>query len=357
MSNAVFPALPGLIYPVTKTPMWRTKVQESTSGKETRIGYWSYPRWKYEIGFDVLRSGALTELQQLAGFFNARNGSFDSWLFDDPDDNAVVDQSLGVADGVQTTFQLARALGGYVEPVLAPKADAIVYSGGTFGYLRENRLLYSQAFSNALWNKNNLTVSTSAVADPTGNTNASKLTRSATGNSYVVQGVVLPDISNRTFTFSVFVHGGGSMDGQAVILRLRNGAGTVEGNATINLTGAWQRASVTFTIPAGSGINLAVFVDPAVDTGTVGEFFLVWGAQLEEGGQSVGYLGTTSIAYTYTISSTGIVTYSFPPAYTAPMKWTGGYYWRCRFLDDQIDLTKFMRDLWELRSLQFQSLK
>lgn len=120
MSNAVLPSLPGLAWPVARRPMWSTRIQESASGKETRIGFWSYPRWEYTISFDVLRSlGAFTELQQIAGFYNARNGAYDDWLFNDLYDNTCSLQLFGTGDGVTTSFQLARTYGGYVEPVRA----------------------------------------------------------------------------------------------------------------------------------------------------------------------------------------------------------------------------------------------
>src|SRR4051812_19092026 len=104
MSNLVFPVLPGLTFPVTKTPMWKNTVQEASSGKEVRIGFWSYPRWKYSLAFEVLRDrsiGSFTkgELWALVDFFNRHGGSFDDWLFDDPDDNSVTDQVFGTGDG------------------------------------------------------------------------------------------------------------------------------------------------------------------------------------------------------------------------------------------------------------------
>jgi uncharacterized protein (TIGR02217 family) len=200
MSNAVLPMLPGLLFPVTKSPMWSTKIQPSVSGKETRLAYWSYPRWKYSIGYDFLRSSVLGELQTLAGFYNARQGAYDSFLFLDPDDNAVTAQGFGFGDGATTTFQLARTYGGYVEPVLA-----------------------------------------------------------------------------------------------------------------VNVTPTPQ-----------------IFINGTQKTG-----------------------GTD---YTLNVS-TGVVTFTTAPGASVALTWTGSYYWRCRFLDDSIDLNKFMRDLWELKTLNFQSLK
>lgn len=131
MSNAVFPTLPGLKWGVIKKPMWSTKVQRAASGKELRASFYSYPEYQYTLSYEVLRGNGLGEIQQLIGFFNARQGSFDSFLYRDPDDNSITSQSFGLGDGVQTKFQLVRLYGGFVEPVLALNGTPSIYVNGT----------------------------------------------------------------------------------------------------------------------------------------------------------------------------------------------------------------------------------
>lgn len=196
MSTALFPTLAGLTFPVEKTPIWSTKIQPSVSGKETRLAFWSYPIWQYSIDYDLLRSDNVNaELQSLLGFFNARFGSFDSWWFNDPDDNTAVAQRFGTGDGTTTAFQLSRSFGGFTEPVRA-----------------------------------------------------------------------------------------------------------------INTMG-------TVTVA-----------------------------------------GTPTSAFTVN-ASTGVLTYTSAPASSAALLWSGTFYWQCRFMDDQMTTTKFMRDFWETKSLRFQSIK
>src|SRR4051812_30223026 len=109
MSNAIFPVLPGLLWDVKKTPQWSTKVQPATSGKELRLSYYSAPIYKYSLAYEVLRQAtAFLELQTLVGFFNARQGKYDSFLFQDPNDNAVTSHGFGIGDGATTAFQLQR---------------------------------------------------------------------------------------------------------------------------------------------------------------------------------------------------------------------------------------------------------
>jgi uncharacterized protein (TIGR02217 family) len=131
MSTDVFPSLPGLGWNVTRTEVWKTRVQEAVSGKEVRIADWTYPRHQWELTYEFLRGApAHAELQALMGFFNLRRGRFDSWLYQDADDNAAVGQSLGQGDGATAAFQLLRAMGGFIEPIVAPNAVTALRIGG-----------------------------------------------------------------------------------------------------------------------------------------------------------------------------------------------------------------------------------
>ncbi len=136
MSSSVFPALAGIGWSVKRAEMWKTRTQSAISGKETRIADWSYPRHHWSLAFDFLRQGSLSgttysEFASLAGFFNLRQGSYDSFLYTDPDDNAATAQALGIGDGTTTAFQLVRSFGGFVEPILAPNVVGAVYLNGT----------------------------------------------------------------------------------------------------------------------------------------------------------------------------------------------------------------------------------
>lgn len=198
MSNAVFPSFPGLTWNIIRRPRWSTVTKKSVSGREFRSAQFSYPLWEYKLSFEVLRArSALPEMQQLAAFFNARQGSFDDFLYSDPDDNSVTLQGFGMGNGSTTQFQLVRAFGGYTEPVFSLNSAPLIYVNGVLQTVTTN----------------------------------------------------------------------------------------------------------------------------------------------------------------YTVSSTGLVTFVTPPGNGLALTWSGTYYWRVRFMQDAIDFNQFMRQLWELKTLEFTTVK
>lgn len=119
-----FPSLPGIGLPVTRTPIWKSLVQESLAGVELAQQPWTYPRYKYEMPFEFLRqASAYGEMQTLMGFINLMYGRQGVFQYSDPQDNtASTDtggQPLGIAASSTSSFQMLRARGGFVAPVFA----------------------------------------------------------------------------------------------------------------------------------------------------------------------------------------------------------------------------------------------
>ena len=130
MSTAVFPSLPGLQFPVSRTEQWNNTKQESVSGKRGAIANWTYPRHKWTLQYEFLRSGTEAEWQSIISFFNLRKGMFDTFLFEDPNDKSVTGQQIGTGNGTALTFQLIRALASFTEPIFAPHVVSKVYVDG-----------------------------------------------------------------------------------------------------------------------------------------------------------------------------------------------------------------------------------
>jgi len=59
----------------------------------------------------------------------------------------------------------------------------------------------------------------------------------------------------------------------------------------------------------------------------------------------------------FTIGATGIVTFTTAPASGTTLAWSGSFYYRCAFDEDQLDLSKFMNQWWQIKKLPFTSVK
>lgn len=131
MSTAVFPSSPIAAWPVVRTDSWDTIKNRSISGKMTVTTKRSQPIYSWELKFNVLRLfSPFTEFPDLLGFFDARNGGADSWLYSDADDNTASAQAFGTGDGTTALFQLTRSYGGFSIPVLAPNSITDVKVNG-----------------------------------------------------------------------------------------------------------------------------------------------------------------------------------------------------------------------------------
>ena len=139
--TAIFPALPGLAWSVTKAPRFATRVQKAVSGRQLRVLDQRYPIWTWTLTYSLLRDkwdtrgpgglgAGFDELRTIAGFFLQQQGAFQPFLFDDPTDDTVAAQPLGIGDAGTTVFQLVRTYGGFTEPVTAPNAVGAIYLDG-----------------------------------------------------------------------------------------------------------------------------------------------------------------------------------------------------------------------------------
>lgn len=135
MSNLLFPDLPGRGWTLGRSFEMRGQVEEAASGRDYARTLWTAPRRLYKLRFDVLRQGtihgeALTDLEQLVGLHLRVGGTFDTFLFQDPDDHTVTAAAFGLGTGASSTYQLTRTWGGFVEPIYAPYGFTI-YEAGT----------------------------------------------------------------------------------------------------------------------------------------------------------------------------------------------------------------------------------
>jgi hypothetical protein len=119
MSEEFYPLdLPGLTWGRVRTPQFKNTIHESLSGAEVRIRHRADPKHGLELKYNFLRQrGDYREMDRLVGFFEARNGTHQSFLLADPAESVAAYVPFGVGDGVQTDWQLVRRRGPFQEAV------------------------------------------------------------------------------------------------------------------------------------------------------------------------------------------------------------------------------------------------
>lgn len=394
MSNEVYPTLPGLDFDVHRTPVWTTAIRTTPSGREFRNGQQLYPRYKRQLQYEFLRSSAAyQELQALEGFFNRHRGSLDSWLLNDPDDNYIANQLLGVGDGVTTAFQALRTRGGFSEPLYQINtvqsltvADWQADLPSLQPYPRTNYLLYSVAYNQPAWSKQNSSTSPNSITAPDGSLTGDKVIPNTNNVGHSVgQAVTLP--GNVYYVHSAYIKAGeygqaymsswgaGAPSFISVNIDLTTGQySALSAGATASVTpvgGGWYRCTLGGVTTSGGGVvNHVVGLSQGSNwtfagDGTSGIY--AWGSQTEVCGQAglaptgpSRYITTAATAVTvpadYTLAS-GLFTLAAAPASGANVNWTGNYYWRCRFDTDELDFTKFMNQLWKTGSVPLITIK
>ena len=110
----------------TVSPEFSTSVSVTASGHERRSSQWTDARLRFDVGPGI-RSD--TELGTLIAFFRARRGAARGFRLADPFDFSssgmtgaptMLDQLLGVGDGLMATFQLVKRYGDPSDPQLRP---------------------------------------------------------------------------------------------------------------------------------------------------------------------------------------------------------------------------------------------
>jgi hypothetical protein len=138
-SPPYFPRLAGQGWSVHKRPSFQTLIASHTSGREVRDALYQNPVWEFELVFDGLdgtssgQYGGLgaSSLQSLMGLYLSCQGSYSTFLYVDPSDDAATGQVIGVGDGLTTTFTMQRTLGAFTEPVGWVTSISSVSVGGS----------------------------------------------------------------------------------------------------------------------------------------------------------------------------------------------------------------------------------
>lgn len=363
MSNLIWTPPASLGWSVFKSPRMSTIVQEATSGKTVRAALWADPLWDFKFRWEVLRdSGSSpTALRQLMDWFVSRQGSYDTFLYQDPYDYSITGQLLGYGDGSTLSFQLARPLApnGLTETIQNPnvvsavKVDGSPLSAFAYSIGTENLLLQSQSFNNAPWIHNLVTVTDNSQTAPDGTTTASTLAFSATGPTdygSVRQVIALVPKWGEKVTVSIWLKAAAPMTGP-IYFEVGNSPNFEVVDLQPSITTSWQRFEVTKTY-TGVSSGAAYFViamPPSQSAHTV----YAWGAQLERWPTASGYIPTAGVA----IQPRGLVTLASAPTSGQMVTADFTYYFRLRFKNDIQEFENFVRQLWAAQTVEMTSEK
>ena len=370
MSNDVYPSLPGLTWDITRTPTWSTTVKTALSLREYRQANASFPVYHYKLTYGVLRQKqAFAELATLAGFYNKHQGGFASFLFNDPDDNAVVAQLFGTGDGTTTAFQLARSFGGASEPVFDVNGSAgaaAVFANGypvnlvlngdmeartgnqPYGYAAYNNGAISVSFTNPTpWADSyafglKANASTSSTFGLMGGPGVNPV-------GAILSGGPRPTWQPFTTYTVAFVAKKVNGAGWSGVGLAWNTAPVAGAFLNPNLTTSYQQYYFTFTFGASVEATGAIYI--TVNGNTVANDEIdIDGLQIFVGPVPTGGLTFSAASFIPYSLSQGLVTFDSPPAAAVVLTWTGSFYRRCRFLTDSVEFNKQMAGLWEVQA-------
>lgn len=134
MSNELFPsALIGWQWDVKKKPLFNNIKHSPPTGRDIRIAVYQQPMFEFSLTNQWLTKA---DKDALIGFFMARNGGFDSFLFQD-DDCTVTTEAFGTGNGTTTQFQLKKVVGSSLADVHNLASSPLIYKNGvlqTSGY-------------------------------------------------------------------------------------------------------------------------------------------------------------------------------------------------------------------------------
>jgi len=159
VSLQIFPDLKGVTYPTNKGLRHSTIVNESVSGAEVRIPNWSQARYTWKLPYRYLPGyyynlaiannvhaaqwpNDSSDYQTLQGFYELMLGKYQPFLFFDPTDYTTSPSGspnpsiIGIGNGVNQDFQLARTMGGASHRIYAvnstlPFGAPVIYLNST----------------------------------------------------------------------------------------------------------------------------------------------------------------------------------------------------------------------------------
>jgi hypothetical protein len=372
----VFPKFPGVAWPETKEGQSaRTIIPVLTTGKEVRINTWSgtLPIWKFTLIFNYLNqrqgyqySGQVPQPSSivsfnpliaddhraLQGFMMAVFGSWQGFYVDDPNDDSIVRNQIGVGDGTTLAFQVTRNFGAYLEniqningtPVLAPDwQPSVAFATNAYAVPTQNGML-SQAGRVGYWQTQGWP----------------NLFQAATGGT---TGTTEPNWRLAPVLNSTLVDGGVTWTnvGTPFVAYLAQTALADYQTSTLYAVGT----TITPTVSNAGGHS---FVCTSGGTsGGATTWGQIIGGSTTTGGATFQDLGVLPVGALYpivpqlpslyTLGPTGLLTFASAPLLYAQISVSCGFWFLVHFDKDSESFDNFMKGYWAVKALNFTSIK
>lgn len=135
MSEAIFPSmLGGYAWDSKKKPVFHTLTHSPLTGRDVRVALYSQPVFEFSLVNNWLSKA---DKESLIGFFLARSGNFDSFLYAD-EDSVMTAHAFAMGNGVNTAFQLYAGFGSHTNLIVNNVAgnpsiyiDSVLKTAGT----------------------------------------------------------------------------------------------------------------------------------------------------------------------------------------------------------------------------------
>lgn len=132
MSNEIFNFQ--IDSPFEEEIRYLTIVSESEGGKEQRYQKWQKPKRTFRIKLSARQPA---EMNNIWRFYTRHKGAYDSFYFQNPNENPVTAETFGSGDGIKSVFYLGTSVDiGTGDLVLTPGSAVLTRSiKGTGDYL------------------------------------------------------------------------------------------------------------------------------------------------------------------------------------------------------------------------------
>jgi len=337
---------------------------------------------RFTVAYVASSSATVFEIKSRGTITTTNSPTFFAWGCQVESGSVATAYIPTTSAAVTVTPAYWPAMGDGFEPVQEPNGPISVFLDKDWqGYrqlcpwARTNLALYSAQIDQ--WALSQLTVTANNATAPDGTATADTLTKSnTTAGAIADQSVTVA--AGAQYTSSVWLQGTGTstradfglysgswpawtaqiVSGPGTLAASSGAAGTLPSITGLSTT-QWTRVAVTVAALATPS-RPRIYPDTSAST-TSGAAIRAWGAQVEAGPTATQYIPTVATSVTapadYTLAAGGLVTLASAPAVGVALSWTGSYFRRVRFSQDNLSAERILSQLWQAQGVELVSVK